>query len=682
MTDPQINEALKTAGPIFRKLTGAEFVPVRKNFGTPGEFNCRVEDGKLFVEGDAEGIRCGIYRVLQKLGLRWFNPAEEIIVPNKPAAALKELDGFREKPSFPYRGLHICAGKHHYEDRVGRWMSFNCMNRKLTHLPEDDIIGTRLRELGLSPDTTVHAYSLIIPDRKYFESNPEFFALVGGKRIGQENGGQLCLSNPKMRETFARELHELIRQKPHIGVYGICPNDGYGWCECEKCAALDTPEDRKNKQVNGRVADFAADICARMEKSDPTAYIGHYSYSNFADFADHLKVLPKNLVVSFTQFHCYRHVMNDPSCPKNKPQWERMNKLLSKTGNLYIYDYYSHNWNGMPAPIWKTVGDDFKAWRKLNIHGFLSEAPGAENSSWDSFWPVFYTAAQMMWNADNEPDVLMQDWCRARYGLAAEPMTAYFRQLESSLYAGNACFLKAPDDLRLLLPPITLQKCAEDLDAAAKLEPGNRLLAAEKQQFESWRNNLSRREKYRAPETVQGLPMSDFTGPFNPQNLYLIQRSTQLPDLENNTEVMVFNTPDEIGFRMKMYDKNIKRIKLSETNAANQVYGAENIEIFLADGKSPGVCYHFLIGANGKYAASRCEATNWNWSWHNNAKVTAEVKSDHWQLTFRLPKSDINAGKTCKFTLIRNHDTAGSRRILGLPAGGAFFNTAGYLTAE
>ncbi|GEM_PF-5610214 len=176
--------------------------------------------------------------------------------------------------------------------------------------------------------------------------------------------------------------------------------------------------------------------------------------------------------------------------------------------------------------------------------------------------------------------------------------------------------------------------------------------------------------------------MNAFEGPFQSQGLYLVQRSSQLPDPENDTEVMVFNAPDEIAFRMKMYDKNIGSIKLPEAALANQVYGAENIEIFLDDGKSPGVCYHFLVGANGKYAASRCEGTNWNWSWGNNAVVTAEVKADHWLLTFRLPKSDINAGDTWKFTLIRNHDTAGSRRILGLPAGGAFFNTAAYLTVK
>lgn len=683
MTDPQITEALKTAEPILLKLTGAGIGFALNPSGKLGEFSCSIDGGKLLVSGDAEGIRCGIYRVLQQLGVRWFNPAEEIIVPDKPDVAFLELDGFSEKPSFPYRGLHVCAGTHHYEDRLGRWMSFNGMNRKLTHLPEDDIIGGRLRELGLRPDTTVHAYSLMIPDKKYFASNPEFFSLIGGKRIRQDDGGQLCLSNMEMRGKFAYELNELIKKKPHIGVYGICPNDGYGWCECEQCLALDTPEDREKKNVNGRVADFVADICKRMGKLAPGKEIGHYSYSNFADFADHLKSLPENLVVSFTEFRCLRHSMNDSACAGNRPQWERMKKLLAKTGNVYIYDYYSHNWEGLPVPVWKTVADDFNAWHKEKIHGFLSEASGAEHPSWKSFWPVFYTAARMMWNVGNDSDALMKDWCRCRYGKAAEAMTAYYSNLASGLYSDGKCFKRHPDDLKRILNPEVRAKCAENLASALMLEPGNSFLADEKSLFDSWCENLAQRDRYRAPDAVCGLPMSGFDGEFNHQPLFLVNSSTQLPDLENNTEVMVFNSPDELGLRIRMHDRNIVRLKLPQKNAGLNVYGVDNMEIFLADGENPAVCYHFLIAADGQYAAARCEDKTWNWSWRQNARITAKINAGDWEISFLLPKSDINAGKDYKFTLIRNHDTAaGGRRILGLPDGGAFFSTSGYLKVE
>ncbi|MBR7156287.1 MAG: DUF4838 domain-containing protein, partial [Lentisphaeria bacterium] len=227
--DPQVDEAMRWGAPLFNKLTGAEIVPVKWQLKTKGAFFCRVKGKKLYIFGDAEGVRCGIYRVLQKLGVHWFSPGEKMIIPAKAAMPFAKLDRFSETPSFPYRSLHICSGKHHYDETVARWMSFNCMNGKLTHLPEDDIVGGELKKLGLAPDTTVHAYDLMIPANKYYKSNPEFFALVGNKRI--TGGGQLCVSNEKMREAFVKELYALIKAKPHIGVYGICPNDGYGWCE-------------------------------------------------------------------------------------------------------------------------------------------------------------------------------------------------------------------------------------------------------------------------------------------------------------------------------------------------------------------------------------------------------------------------------------------------------------------
>jgi hypothetical protein len=46
----------------------------------------------------------------------------------------------------------------------------------------------------------VHTFAAIIPTEKYFESHPEYFGLVKGKRQGGMIGGQLCLTNPEALE--------------------------------------------------------------------------------------------------------------------------------------------------------------------------------------------------------------------------------------------------------------------------------------------------------------------------------------------------------------------------------------------------------------------------------------------------------------------------------------------------
>ena len=49
-----------------------------------------------------------------------------------------------------------------------------------------------------------------------------------------------------MRKAFAESLREWLAKLPDVSPVGICPNDGYGWCECKACRALDTEEDRKS----------------------------------------------------------------------------------------------------------------------------------------------------------------------------------------------------------------------------------------------------------------------------------------------------------------------------------------------------------------------------------------------------------------------------------------------------
>lgn len=684
---PQATHAVATAQCLFKQVKA--FLPsltialTLADAGPDGAFEVALEGRRVEITGSDEGLRCGLYTLLNHLGIHWFNPAEEIVLPTAPVEVdLQALVG-HYAPDFSYRGLHICAGEHHFDDRVAAWMSFNRMNRKLTHLHEDDLLGERLRALGLRPDTTVHAYDLLIPDETYFDTHPEFFALVGGKRIRQREGGQLCLSNRAMRQAFAEELLAIIRHKPHIGVFGFCPNDGYGHCECAGCLALDTEKDRQNNGVNGRVADFVQAICQVIAKEAPGVMLGHYSYSNFADFMELLPEPPKNLLISFTQFHCYRHAITDPACEVNRPLHQRLEHILTRVEHVYIYDYYGHRGGYLPFPVWDAQVADFQYWKRLNVAGFMSEVSGAAHESWQSFWPAYYLASRLLWNAETDWQTEVAAWCRTRYGKASEPMEAYFGALQDAIGAMLGCFRKDPGEFPLYFTQALRRQCAAFLEEAERHSPGNALLQAEHRLFAAWCANADARARYHSDLEITARPLAD-SAAFRPQNIHLVHQGSQLPDLDNDTQVEVAMDAKQIRIRVKLLESSPNTLKRpgDAGHEANKVYGSENVEIFLDDGLDHEKCYHYLIGIQGGVAASECVGPRWNWAWEHHADVQVTEDTDGWHLVMTLPKSDIHAGERFGLTVIRNRYAGGSWQVLGVPGGGAFFDTRKYLRVK
>ncbi len=656
----------------------AQFLPAlqirleQRTVGPDGAFEFNASGENVTIAGDDEGLRCGLYSLLNTLGIYWFNPSEEILLPTRKVQVdLSKLNGLN-KPDFSYRGLHICAGKHHYDERVARWMSFNRMNRKLTHHEEDQVVGEALKRLGLRPDTSVHAYSLLISDEKYFDSNPEFFSLVGGKRIKNSAGGQLCLSNKQMRQAFAAELLEIIRRKPHISVFGICPNDGYGHCECAECRKLDSATDSAKGLVNARVADFVKEICHIIGQKAPGVMLGHYSYSNFADFMKYLPEPPKNLLVSFTQFHCFRHAMDDPSCPKNRPLYQRMLEVKSKVENVYIYDYYTNRGGNLPAPFLTGQHRDFKMWKEQGIAGFMSEVGGYDAAPWESFWPMFYYAAQLLWNAEVTPAAVVGSFCQARYGAAAAAMTEYFGALQSAMDALPQCYSKNAGDFVAFFTPALRQKCQSILAKAQSLSPDNQLLQKEVTLFNSWCDNADVRAKYQSVTAVTPRAM-DAPG-FAPQKIFTVSQNTQLPDLENDTAVEVAASHTHIRFRIKLHEQFMDKLKVDKG-----VYGGDNVEIFLNDGAAADKCYHFIVDTDGQVIASECQGSRWNWSWKHHAEIKVAKDKAGWNVDFTIPKQDLNNPAVPAFSIIRNRYAGGKWQILGTPNGGAFFHTDKYI---
>jgi len=118
--------------------------------------------------------------------------------------------------------------------------------------------------------------------------------LVKGKRNGYVDpeklghDAQLCTSNPEVVAELAESLTAAIEADPTIEIISFSPNDGGGFCECEKCKALDgPPRDSDNSAgritpwlYSNRLAVLNNEVARRVAKRFPHVKIrvGAYGY--------------------------------------------------------------------------------------------------------------------------------------------------------------------------------------------------------------------------------------------------------------------------------------------------------------------------------------------------------------------------------------------------------------------
>ena len=223
---------------------------------------CLKGDGKV-VALVGKGTRGGLYAVYEFLekyvGFRWPEPGREY-APQRSSLQL-EFD-HAHSPAFRYRGvaLHGPCRDEFYRQIID-WLAKNRLNSLQFSCEVYDQLRPKILnsilDRGLAPKIGAHSRQYFYASAKYFPSHPEQFALVNGKRTGDT---QLCYSNHDSVEKYADNIIAYLRDRPEIGVVGLWPSDGYGFCECDRCKARPTTD---------VLLDYINDVSARIHAQFP-----------------------------------------------------------------------------------------------------------------------------------------------------------------------------------------------------------------------------------------------------------------------------------------------------------------------------------------------------------------------------------------------------------------------------
>ena len=105
-----------------------------------------------------------------------------------------------------------------------------------------------------------HTFHRILPQSKYFKTNPEYYSLINGKRHPR---AQLCLSNKEMRKVFIEEAKKYYVKAKGALAITVAHDDNGLFCECKPCKALLA---REKGRMSGVEIDFVNEVAEALEK--------------------------------------------------------------------------------------------------------------------------------------------------------------------------------------------------------------------------------------------------------------------------------------------------------------------------------------------------------------------------------------------------------------------------------
>jgi hypothetical protein len=381
--------------------------------------------------GRQRGTMYGVSIFLEKLGCRWFT-SDIARIPKIEALWLPELNEVHT-PGFEYREVY-------FTEAQGReWSARNRLNGHFHQL--DESVGGKITYMPWA-----HSYYDLVPPDRYFETHPEYFALVDGHR--RKEGAQLCLTNADVLRLTVEQVEQWLAGHPEVSIVSVSQNDTGGWCECDPCRQAIQEE---GGAISGLALRFANQVAERVSATHPGKTIDMLAYQETADPPSMARPRPNVQIrlcpIDACQAHSYR------TCVYNRRFRERLEQWSRIAPKLYLWQYsinFSHYL--APFPNYDELISDVPLFQRAGISGIFLQGAVSDGGGGDDAELRSYLAAQLLWKPDLDPMTETHEFLNAVYGPAAPILWSYFVLRQQEVRRGRHLWIDQNLDARYLTP--------------------------------------------------------------------------------------------------------------------------------------------------------------------------------------------------------------------------------------
>jgi len=317
---------------------------------------------------------------------------------------------------------------------------------------------------------------------RFGETHPEWFALQADgsrdqSRADQGHRARLCVSNPGLIAQIAADKVAELKAKPLEDCVSISPNDGSGattFCCCPACEAWDDPhgeplelrlpsgETVQHVSFTDRFVKFYAAIAEQVAKELPDRYLGAYAYSTYK-LPPISATLPPNVMIGLVDFG----YLNEADRRRARASWEAWSKAADK---LFLRPNILMAGLGFPTVYAHRLAEDIRFCADRGM--LVTDFDGCLHN-WAIDGLNYYVLANLLWDPQTDIDRVIDEYCQAGFGPAANQVRVFFDRIEAvtTAFAATEAYegRKAnPEVLAGVYTDGLLQELSELLDQAER----------------------------------------------------------------------------------------------------------------------------------------------------------------------------------------------------------------------
>lgn len=403
-----------------------------------------VGDNLILTGGRPRGTMYAVYEFLEKqVGCHWLDARTEV-VPERPTLTVGPLD-VRAKPRFWRRQLHNPLG---VPDNQWRFLVRNKNYRYDLQGRSDFFPEGAFYPLDGTP-RKLHSFGDFVSAQNWFETHPEYFALVDGKRMPTSAGGQLCLTHPDVRRLTVEKLREFIakdrelaaagflssrqtisRPVPPPRVYMIGQEDRFRThCQCDACQAVVEREGSES----GPLVEYLNDVGEAIAPDHPDIILETLAY-NLTQPPPKTVRPRENVLIGWCDVYSRSDALRPLSHPYNRHHYEEITRWGEISRRVGIGDDYwtmLSFYRGFPLPwtLAHCLISDLRLFADVGCETYFAEAHYYTDAGKNFINLEFWLAYQLLVDPYQPVEPLLDTFMAGYYGPAAAPMRAYYDYL-------------------------------------------------------------------------------------------------------------------------------------------------------------------------------------------------------------------------------------------------------------
>ncbi len=369
----------------------------------PDGFIQRTKGKKLFLVGGSDkGIVYSVTDLLEKqFGCIKFSGEEEFI-PRKRQLVINPINNI-DNPATDFRVIDI---RFENNDAYREWYRLDRIHDKFAH------------------GYYVHTIDKLVPPGKYFDSHPEYFAMVNGERVKS----QLCFSNPDIVNIMINQLEKDMAKQPNKKYWSVSQNDNAVYCQCPDCLELIKSE--------GAPSGAIIRLVNKVADHFPDKIISTLAYW-FSRQAPKITKPRENVQIMLCNIECDRSkpisTNLDKECQQFVKDIQEWNQI---TDRIYLWDYtvnFSHTIS--PFPNLHTLQPNIKFFVNNSATAIFEQSfpmKGHEMAELKA-----YLLAKSLWNPNVNTEALQDYFLDHYFGDAAPWIQKYIQKLKTVLLESN-----------------------------------------------------------------------------------------------------------------------------------------------------------------------------------------------------------------------------------------------------